>query len=331
MKGFYAKMDKPIISFIIPVYNVKKTLERALSSIIEQDISDYEILLIDDGSTDGSGELAEELKEKYKKVNIKVFHKKNGGLSSARNYGLNYSLGKLVSFLDSDDYFLPGVFKRILPLFSDETLSVVCFGLVKGIVGAEKSLVPSSLRTTDKELVIRTMLESKSVDFYAWNKVYRRECFSNISFPEGVLYEDMVPVYEVMKNADKVEIIPECGIYYYQNSESIVYQAFNPKQYDNIDQRKLLLSAIRKDFPNLENLGLERLLDGYLSTGFKLTQTSNDSQRKKFLRQARLELRSIFPVLFKTKSVDTKKKMAAILLLTNAKLYNFLYRKVLKK
>lgn len=322
--------EKQSISFIIPVYNVESTLERAVQSIISQEVSEnYEILLINDGSTDSSGTIADQLSQNNQ--HIKVFHKENGGLASARNHGLEKAQGELIAFLDSDDYFLPGTFKQVMQAFEDAQTSLVIFGLKKGNEDREMELIPEARTETDPLESIRLSFKSKAIDFYAWNKVYRQELFNTVRFPEGKLYEDIMPSYEVLKQAKKVVYLPIAGIYYYQNSESIVHQSFNAKQYDNITQRKLLFDEITKDFPALIGLAMDKLIDGYLSTGYKITQKPFGNQNRIYLKTARKEIRMFFMSFMKNPDTGVPKKLALLIFLTNGTAYHYLYKKYLGK
>lgn len=318
------------LSVIVPIYNVEKTLERAVTSILDQEFSNYEVLLVDDGSTDMSGKIADSYGEQY--PFIKVFHKKNGGLSSARNFGIKKAKGNILAFLDSDDYFLPNIFNEGLLFFAKEEVDIVVFGLEKGNGEATKRILPTEEIILRPEDSIRKLFEDKGAEFYAWNKFYKRDLFRVVQYPEGKLYEDVIPTYEVMKQAKKVKIMNIPGIYYYQNEESIVYQKFNSKQYDNIDQRKILLSKISKDFPELTGLAVDKLIDGYLTTGFKLTMKSNeDEEKKRYLSRARKEIRSDYKKFLCNGETSIYKKIALNILLVNSYLYNSLYRLLLKK
>lgn len=324
------KNKKVELSIIIPVYNVEETLVRAVESVEQQQLTiSYEIILVDDGSTDSSGQLAEQLKETH--TYIKVYHKENGGLASARNYGLDHAEGELVAFLDSDDYFLPKTFTEVLKAFEEEKTDVVVFGLIKGNEVSEVKLTPKAQVLNNKEEIVTLPFIDKAVDFYTWNKVYRRKLFETVRFPEGKLYEDIMPTYEIMKQASQVTYLSITGIYYYQNYASIVHQQFNEKQYDNITQREILAKKIEKDFPNLLPFALDKLLDGYLSTGFKITSKPIGTANKQFLTVSRNEIKDNFSQLIKNRQTSNAKKIGLLLYLFNGSLYNFMYRKILGK
>ncbi|BAL62342.1 glycosyltransferase family 2 protein [Melissococcus plutonius] len=317
------------LSIIVPVYNVEKTIERAVKSIINQSYKNLEIILVNDGSTDKSGQIIEKLAEDYNIIS--AYHKENGGLSSARNYGIARASGEIIGLLDSDDYYMPDFFENVIPYFNQEELDIVAFGFVKGNDKLKKYYLPEQKTLSNTQAIIKELFINQSVDFYAWNKFYRRKLFKNIEYPEGRLYEDVIPTYELMKKTRKVQYLSIAGLFYYQNPESIIYQQFNPRQYDNIDQRIVLLKKIRQEFPELTNLAQKKLIDGYLSTGFKLTTKTKDSRdQKKYLKKLRNEIKQQYFKLMTTSSPLTK-KLALNLLYINAPLYNKLYKLILKK
>ncbi|MGJ0865177.1 glycosyltransferase family 2 protein, partial [Enterococcus raffinosus] len=236
--------NKMKLSIVVPVYNVETTIERAVQSLFENKYKNIEVLLIDDGSTDNSGVICKGLSKKSDK--IYCYHKENGGLSSARNFGLKKATGNLIAFLDSDDYYLPGCIDKVMKDFQKNDPDIICFGLKKGKTEEESiELIEKKQARCNNTEAIKLLFKSKAVDFYAWNKVFKKAIFDGIEFPEGKLYEDMVPVYHAFKAAKTIDILDFAGIFYFQNSSSIVYQDFNPKQYDNVTQRKILLKSIK--------------------------------------------------------------------------------------
>lgn len=319
------------LSIVVPVYNVEDTLERAVQSLFDNDFGNIEVLLIDDGSTDSSGQICEELSRTSEK--IYCFHKENGGLSSARNYGLKRVSGDLVAFLDSDDYYLPGCIDKVMSDFQINTPDIVCFGLKKGKTEANSiEFIGDRQISCSNAEAIELLFNSKAVDFYAWNKIFKKKLFDNVEFPEGKLYEDMMPVYQTFKTARTIDILDFAGIFYFQNSNSIVYQDFNPKQYDNITQRKVLLDEVTKDFPEFINLANARLIDGYLSTGFKIGLSKKDSpERNHFYNTSKMEIRSLLKEIKGSREVSYTKRLALYLYLVNPNLYSILYKQILKK
>lgn len=325
-------LEKQIkLSIIIPFYNAKNTLRRAVDSVLTQGYPNIEILLIDDGSTDGSSDIGEKIANTESKV--VCYHLENSGLSIARNFGVKEATGDLIGFLDSDDYFMPNCFNNVMKDYHMNYPDIIAFGLSKGKTLENADLfIPAQKIGCSSEEAIEQMFRSKAVDFYAWNKFFKRELFNHIVFPENKLYEDMVPMYEAFRTANKIDILPFSGIFYYQNNDSIVYQCFNSKQYDNVLQRKILVDQVKKDYPRLINLADARLIDGYLSTGFKITgKDLNKKENQKYYHQSKKEIKSMYPKIRSNTELSVAKKLALLLYLINPKTYFILYKKILKK
>ncbi len=319
------------LSIIIPFYNAKKTLERAVDSVISQEYKNIEILLIDDGSTDGSDRVCAKITKDRK--NIFYYAIEKGGVSAARNIGLEKACGDVICFLDSDDYYLSGCFYKVLEDFYQNNPDIVAFGFRKG-ASEENSLklIPQKSGTLNSHEGIEQLFRDKAIDFYLWNKFFKRELFSHITFPEGKLYEDMVPTYEAFKMASKIDILDFSGIFYYQNNESIVYQSFNKNQYDNVTQRKILLNKINQDFPELLSLAKSRLIDGYLSTGFKISKEDlNQEIPKEYYVKSVKEIKIFSKEIKNDKEVSFLKKIALKLYMISPKVYFILYKNYLGK
>ena len=201
------------VSIIVPCYNDEKYIERCLNSLINQEYSNIEILCIDDGSKDNTKKIIKNFLEKDSR--IKYFYKENGGLSSARNYGLKYIDGYYCCFIDSDDYVdSTYVSKLVNSIEKNNAYIAVCeFYRVYG------------KHTTHKEMK-RKDIENFIVPA-AWNKLYISKYFKDITFPEGLWYEDLatIPKYIMMHN--KVSIVNESLYFYIQNPKSIMHTSDN--------------------------------------------------------------------------------------------------------
>lgn len=230
-------MKKTKISVVVPVYNVKKFLKDCVESLVNQTFDDYEILLINDGSTDGSDKICEELSQKYKIV--KTYNKKNGGLSDARNYGVLKSNGEYITFVDSDDYvhtqFLEKLYKGIEKGKTDISM---CF----------YDKVPENAIITNCIINENTMIEEKEVDelfdiLLTSNKstpyetgtckLIKKTILEKVKFPVGLLHEDTATTYKLFDNTNKISIINE-KLYYYRQREGSITHVFNEKRLDLI-------------------------------------------------------------------------------------------------
>ena len=220
-----------MISVIIPVYNVSKYLSRCINSVRTQ-AHVKEILLIDDGSTDDSGILC----DAYAAMEplVKVLHKENAGLSSARNAGLDLAQGEYVAFVDSDDFLEPGAYEKLLSCAQRHEADLVCAGrsdLIGGIGDKTLGLCPETEETiTGPEFVAR-MFTWQGVDSAAWDKLYKRSLFDGLRYPEGKICEDVPVTYRAALKANKVALLPEPVYVYYHRPGSITTAPVSQKSF----------------------------------------------------------------------------------------------------
>lgn len=206
----------PKVSVIVPVYNVEQYVRKCLESLVNQTLADIEIILVNDGSQDGSKNILLEYKEKYSNKII-YLEKINGGLSDARNYGMRYATGDYIAFLDSDDY---------VELDTYEKLYNKAISTNADMVECDFYWEYPNKKTHDK-----TANYKNESDMYAnarvvaWNKLYKKEILlnSNIEFPKGLRYEDVEFFYKILPKLNKIELIQEPLIHYIQRENSITY------------------------------------------------------------------------------------------------------------
>lgn len=218
--------NEPKISVIVPVYNTEKYLGRCLYSLIHQDLDEkYEIIVINDGSTDKSLETAETYAALFE--NIKVYSRENGGLSAARNTGLEYARGKYVAFVDSDDYVDKNYLSEMYRAAEDSGADIVCCNFRCVDENGKPSGIDGILRHRPGVFGAKEMMSSLLLDMtvrsFAWNKLYRRELFvrNNIKFPVGKLYEDMRTTPRLFRHSKKIAVVSGVLYNYVQRSGSI--------------------------------------------------------------------------------------------------------------
>lgn len=238
----------PKISIIVPVYNVEKYLNKCLDSILAQTFEDYELLLIDDGSSDKSGNICDEYEKKDKRV--KVFHKENGGQSSARNAGIDAACGEYIGFIDSDDYIDNDMFEQ---LYNDVTKNdadvAVCgiYNCYSNVVRLECS--KNIYRIVDNEEALRLVLESKIVSVHACNKLFKKECFAEDRFPVGMTSEDAYIIPEILSKCKKIVINTTAKYYYVHRSNSTTSSCFNESDYGVVKAYTKNLKLVKEKFP----------------------------------------------------------------------------------
>lgn len=199
--------DKPLISVIVPVYNVNEYLDRCVKSIKNQTYENLEIVLVDDGSTDGSGDLCDELS--YSDERISVIHKFNGGLSDARNVGIEFASGDYLVFVDSDDWLdldmidlLYRVHKR-----TDADIVECSYRNVYADCIKEETECKGEIIEGDSVFALEGMLDWKYFKPVAWNKLYKRSVIEDVRYPVGKIHEDEFTTYKYIYNAKKLAYI----------------------------------------------------------------------------------------------------------------------------
>lgn len=212
-----------LLSIIIPIYNVKKYLPFTLENILKQKFDDYEVILVDDGSTDGSEEICNQYVEKNSKVC--VIHQKNAGVSIARNIGVACAKGRYVGFVDSDDLIEPNMFKILVEIAEQERADIVQCRHNR-IEKIEKVIYSGYKREIDGCTFVREMFNYQSNEYTnqvaLWSKIYRRELFSDIIFPKGRTYEDEQETYKICLKAKKIIQIPDELYHYIKRENSII-------------------------------------------------------------------------------------------------------------
>lgn len=239
------------ISIIIPVHNTKKYLSRSIHSVLNQTIADIEVVLVDNLSTDGSEVVCDEYASLDSRV--KVLHLKEAGLSVARNAGLAIATAPYIGFIDSDDYILPEMFECLLNNAMENDAEMVycnfCYEYPNGTI---THLYPNSgivaLREP-KNLIIDIFNERVSSS--SCTKLYKRELFNHLKFPEGVFYEDHSTVYKWVKMCSKIVWVDTTFYYYYQREGSICHDTDLNKRYDHFLAEYNRLDFIKKEHNDL--------------------------------------------------------------------------------
>lgn len=252
----------PEISIIVPVYNVKKYLLRCIRSILNQTYKDFEVLLVDDGSTDGSGALCDKLKTKDSR--IKVIHKENGGLSSARNAGLDIVSGKYVTFVDSDDYVSELYLEKLKELCKndDNTICVVGTQIVKEkeYSSQKKNFRMYSVDGKDFEKLFLGDIAGDS----SCAKLFPLKFFKNVRFIDGRILEDLGVTYKLFYQAERVMVSEEKLYYYYQRSGSIMNSDFSIKKSNGVYSYEERLDFIKE---KLDKDVYDRFMQQYVAMG----------------------------------------------------------------
>lgn len=245
------------ISVIVPVYKVEKYLDRCVSSILAQTYTDFELLLVDDGSPDRCGEMCDEWAKKD--TRIKVFHKTNGGLSDARNYALDRMTGDCVAFVDSDDWLDPECLEyQIATLRSVPKADIATFGLRLCWENGASREDRSVRCVLDARDAIMEALYERRIRVCACSKLYKRKVFDNLRYRTGVMMEDEDIIGDVLSRTLLVVVGDQAHYNYLQRDISITHDGFSMKKYtDQLHAMEHLCVAARNISPSL-NVAIRR-------------------------------------------------------------------------
>ena len=221
------------ISIIVPVYKVEKYLKKCVDSILAQTFSDFELILVDDGSPDNSGRICDDYAKKDARV--RVVHKQNGGLSSARNAGIEVAKGKYLGFVDSDDYIAEDMYELLYKAITKEEADLSICGIYDVYEGKDPIIKPTIKKTVTAEEALLLILQGNIISVHAVNKLYKRELFSTIRYPEGKYHEDSFIIVDLLNQCHKVAIDSEQKYYYYHRLGSINTESFSEKQFEFIE------------------------------------------------------------------------------------------------
>lgn len=271
-------MEKDLISVIVPVYKVEKYLEKCIESIIKQTYTNLQIILVDDGSPDNCGKICDEYAKKDSR--IEVIHKINGGLSDARNVGINRANGRYIGFVDSDDYIKEDMYEKLINLIKEYDADISICNLYDVIDGNECIRnKENGIREYSRIDILKEILLDKNIQSYAWNKLYKKELFDEIKYPIGKKYEDIGTTFYLFEKCNKIVVTSEPEYYYLKRADSLVnnvtestildyteiiiqrylYIKQNIKElrkYNNYYLAKTLITA-HNDIENLENISEE--------------------------------------------------------------------------
>lgn len=253
-------MKKRLISVIIPVYNVEDFLPRCIDSAIKQTYENLEIFLVDDGSTDASGRICDEYKKKDNR--IKVIHKRNGGLSDARNVAIDSMKGDYVFFLDSDDYMSEETISLLYKCMIDNEADIVTTQYIEfsgeDYIESDRAIVSKDCITLSNKDALENLMYQKDCKTSAWGKLYKASLFDNIRYPKGKICEDLPTTYLLFAKASKICLGIGKLYYYNQRQGSIINSSFNTARMDALGFAEEETEFIKNNFEDILNSAICR-------------------------------------------------------------------------
>lgn len=266
-----------LVSVVVPIYNVEKYLDRCIQSIVEQSYKKLQIILIDDGSTDKSGCIADAWKQKDER--IFVFHQSNAGLSAARNYGIQQAKGDFILFVDSDDWIHSSMIQVMLQEIDDDTI-VSC-----GMLSTNDTNVESIPWFKEKQIfssdeALDYLVDNTIFTSHAMRNLYPRHVFNELRFPDGKLYEDIRIMHRLFQEVSAICVIPQHYYYYYVRSNSIsnVVKLKNRLEwFFALKDRLTDLQSVKKDYVGK--------ISSQMAVVISLAMVQNSFQKEEIINQ----------------------------------------------
>lgn len=242
------------VGILIPVYNSEQNIENCLNSIVNQTYKNIEVVIVDDGSTDNSGNICDKYQKKDNR--IKVFHIKNSGVANARNYAIKKCNSDYITFIDSDDYVDLNYIEVLYKIMRKNDADIVscdlkyCTDLIK-----KKNEIPKEIYILNKKQAMESLMYGKKISNGPTCKLFKKSLFSDIEFPVGKLFEDLGTIYKVIDRTKKVAYINEKKYYYFQNYTSITHAKFNDKSLYILECGETIMNFIYDNYPEIKMAG----------------------------------------------------------------------------
>jgi len=308
---------EPLLSVIVPVYNVETYLSRCVDSILGQTYQNMEIILIDDGSRDSSGEICDAYAQKDSR--IRVIHKENGGLSSARNVGLEAAGGVYIAFVDSDDWIEPDAYRHLMELATRLDVKLVCGGRydVDGRTGDRKvGLCPKKEEVITGEELAGRIFTWDQCDSSACDKLYHRSLLEGFRYPEGKICEDVPVIYRIALKAEAAAMSDRPFYNYFHRPGSITMTAVSEKNFHFPEHTAVIYPYIRENHPAIADQARFQRVKSLLHV-LLLLDTTQPEVRRNFRNQYasfRNQLRPHVSFVLKNHRFGKKEKLTCLLL-----------------
>lgn len=310
-----------LISVIVPVYNVKKYINICVESLINQETEcKYEIILVDDGSTDGSSKICDDLDKKYSI--IKTYHKVNGGLSDARNYGISKASGNYYVFIDSDDYVEPKFLDVLYNMVANYHVKFACVDGIRttnySTNNFNKKIKLNNPKVVNKKEALKRMLLRDGFGVSAWAKIYHKSLFKDIKYPKGRLYEDMLTTPYLIGECDKVAFTGDKLYHYVVREDSITNRKVSKKDFQIFDGLYQIRDYILKEYPQLKEAYECRYLVDILGLINRVVFVDDS---RSVIQRIMNKDKNIWDSALKNKFLDKRRKFQIIILKISPKLY----------
>lgn len=319
----------PQISIITPVYNVEQYIEKCIDSILAQTFTDFELILVDDGTKDDSGVICDRYAEQDNR--IRVIHKQNGGLSSARNAGLDIARGEYIGFIDSDDWIDKDMFSILHKnaITTNADIAVCNIEIITQSEMRQNSCKEHTDILFDRDQAMNELYNNSKLTYSACNKLYKKFLFNNQRYKEGIIFEDMDASYKIINMASKVHYTSKPLYFYRYNDSSILRKEFDKRLLIEFEIKTDMYNFYLEQYPQFSN---EVYAERYL-TGIILYLKMNKYHRELVAKYDYLIKadKQILATVLKQKKYPRKKRFLISLSLMLPKLFFRIYSYYLDK
>lgn len=319
-----------LITVIVPMFNSEKTIEKCLDSIINQSYENLEIILVDDYSTDNTLKVCEKYLLKDKR--IKIVKNESKGVAMARNTGIKYALGDYIGFVDSDDYIDKNMYMELYTKLNENHSDIAVCGFyhVEDNIIKQIYIENENFELDSKEALKMMIDEKYTFSVCPWNKLVKKELYDNISFPIGVIYDDLATIYKLILKAKKIIYFSKEHYYYQVNQESTCRkEIYNSKVKKKIEIMNELYNLVTDNYNELENDFKVFLIVQYMSVINSMIK-SEKFDRYVYIEFQKHVFKNINKII-KNKIISIKKKIQILILATSFKIYKNMYlRKIYK-
>jgi glycosyltransferase involved in cell wall biosynthesis len=306
---------------------VEKYLDKCVQSILNQTFKDFELILIDDGSPDSCGKMCDEWKKKDNR--IKVIHKKNGGLSDARNAGIDIAIGDYIGFVDSDDYIKEDMFEVLVNNLEKNNADISICGYVDVYAdGFRNESLDRKVYVWNQEEAIKQILLGKLLSVHAWTKLYKRTLFSDVRYPVGKISEDAYVIMNIMEQVKTAVFTPYSAYYYIHREGSINTGAYREVDKTRVEAHEKNYKYISNRFPVLKALAYDRYIGAISFVAHKMAFSCISERKNSDCKKMFAILRKNIFNIYKSEYFSLKRKISITVLVMSKKLYRFLMKKI---
>lgn len=308
------------ISIIVPVYNVSQYIHKCIDSIINQTYSNLEIILIDDGSTDNCGVICDEYAKKDDR--IKVIHKKNEGVSAARNSGIDVATGEYLGFVDSDDWIDENMYKLLYTNLKKEDADISCCN--RYLVYSNNMKIygkQNFYEVMNSERAMELLCTIGYIGFSVYTKLFKKELFKNVRFPIGKINEETFISYKVFSKANKI-VYDATPIYYYRQRKGSLTNR-EKINLDAIEASKELMNFIEKNYPNITSAAAENYIYSSIGVYDNILKRKNKTKEMlKLKKEIKQEVNKYYSLIKNKKDSLAQRKLQLFLIRYLCPIYN---------